>query len=148
MKPRLNIGGHELRAVVAADEPGNAARQEQRARKGAPCLDLALLGALRYLKAVLVPEPLHPLMVDDLACAPQERVGAADAEARILPLEALKRFEQCPLLFWVRKIAGRRASHFQEAAGPPLRQAAFSSAGDAGALLLDRIVGLGYLLGL
>ena len=51
--------------------------------------------------------------------------------------------EQRPFLFWVRDIADRRPRDFQEAAGPPLRQAAFCGVGDVASLLLDGIIGLG-----
>ena len=118
------------------------------ARDGAPCLDPALLGALHHLQPVLAPEPLHPLVVDDSAAALQQGVGAADAEARVLAFELLALSEQRPLLFWVRDIADRRPRDFQEAAGPPLRQAAFCGVGDVASLLLDGIIGLGYFLGL
>ena len=57
---------------------------------------------------MFVPEPLHPLVIDDLACPPQQGMGAADAEARVLALDLCEFRYERPLLSGVDGIAGRR----------------------------------------
>ena len=106
--------------------------------------EFALLRALWHLKTALLPQPLHALMVDALAVRPQQRMGAADAEARILTFD-LCQFQSKRYIFVLpRFVAQGGTGHVQEAACFALGQTTFFGIEDVLALRVDRIGGFGY----